>query len=258
MSALAFGVAVAKLAGWRAATLSFVSPAAVKGLIFGQAAMLLGGTVLWALLLPPLFGGVVLGIILAIKPQMLLFAPLAFLIRRDWHVLAGMAMGSAAILLASLIAFGPGLWFEWLQALPAFRETLIRDGVLARVVTPAGQAEFAGYASWPFIVAGLMLGAAAVFAAARRVEGAALVALIVTASLIASPYAHVHDTIAIIPACIILIVRGPWWAAALAALVFLGAHGLTMIAMMLGLIALVVIRLAQKDEQTPLDIPTKL
>ncbi len=238
VSALVFSLAVARLAEWRIAALSFLSPAAIKGIILGQSAMLLGGATFGSLLLPPLAGGIVLGIVLAIKPQILLFAPLAFLVRREWRLLAGIAIGGLGLVAASLIAFGPGLWAEWLQALPEFRATLLRDGVLDRVVTPAGRAEHAGLPSWPFILTGLALGAAAVVSAARKLEGAQLITLIVAASLVASPYAHVHDTIALIPACLILVMRGPWWAAALAALIFVGAPGLTMLAMMLGLVAL--------------------
>ncbi len=238
ISALLFGLCVARLASGRVAALTFLSPAAVKGIILGQSAMLLGGALFWALLMPPMLGGALLGAVLVVKPQILLFAPLAFLVRRDWKVLTGMAAGSAAMLAASLVAFGPQLWADWLQALPAFRDTLVQDGVLDRVVTPAGRAEHVGLPSWPFILTGLALGAAAVVSAARKLEGAQLIALIVSASLVASPYAHVHDTIALVPACLILVMRGPWWAAVLAALVFIGAPGLTMLAMMLGLVAL--------------------
>jgi hypothetical protein len=231
-SALFFAIVVAKLAGWRIAALSFLSPAAIKGLILGQSAMLLAGAAFAALLLPQFAGGLILGMLLVIKPQLFLLAPLAFVVRREWRVLSGMAVGGLALVVASIAMFGFDLWADWLAALPSFRETLIRDGVLDRVVTPAGRAEFAGLPAWPFLLAGFAIGGAAIYAAAAQLKGAQLAALIVAASLVASPYAHVHDTIALIPAALILIMHGPWWAAVASAVIFSGAPGLTMVALM--------------------------
>ena len=241
ISAILFAWGVAKLEGRGAALVPFFSPAAVKGLILGQSAMLLGAALFWSLLLPPVTGGLLLGAVLAIKPQLLLFAPLAFLVRREWKIVGGMAIGSIGLVLASLIVFGPGLWATWAGALPAFKETLVVDGVLDRVVTPAGRAEWVGMPAWPFILIGLGLGTAAIFSFARKLEGAPLVALIVTASLVASPYAHVHDTLPLVPACVILMFRGPWWAAVLAGVAFVGVAGLTMMSMLTGLLGLLVL-----------------
>lgn len=247
-SALVFAVAVAKLLGWKIASLSFLGPAAVKGMILGQVAMLLAGAAFFTTLMPPLAGGVVLGMLLVTKPQLFLFAPLAFLVRRDWRTLIGMGLGAAVLVLASLAFFGTGYWADWLSALPAFRETLIQDGVLDRVVTPAGRAEFAGLPAWPFLLAGLFLGGAAIYSAAARLEGVQLIALVVASSLVAAPYAHVHDTIALIPAMLLLILRGPWWAAVAAAIIFSGAPGLTMIALMAGLAGIVLASLKDRGK----------
>ena len=142
------------------------------------------------MLLPPFAGGALLGVLLAIKPQLFLFAPLAVLVRRDWQALMGMASGSALIIVASLVLLGPGIWMDWLAALPAFHDTLVRDAVLSRVVTPAGQAEALGYPLLPFLLTGAIVGGSAVAYAARKLDGAELIALIVASSIVASPYAH--------------------------------------------------------------------
>lgn len=238
LSAVAFGLAVAWLAGWKIAALSFFSPAAVKGLILGQSAMLIGAAIFFSLALPPLAAGILLGALMTLKPQLLLLAPLAFAVRGEWKVLLGMAVGGAAMLLAAVAAFGIEPWIDWVHSLAPYQSVLLGDGLLDRMITPAARAQFVGLPQWPFILSGFMLGGAAIVAAARKLEGAGLIALIVAASLLTAPYAHVHDTIALIPACVILILRGPWWAALLAAVAFSGAPGLTMLAMMIGLIAL--------------------
>lgn len=247
-SAAIFAFAVAKVAGLRIAALSFLSPAAVKGLVLGQFALLLAGCAFATLLLPPLAGGLLWGVLLAVKPQLFLFAPLAFLVRRDWKTLFGMGLGVVAVIGASLLMFGPRLWLDWISALPSFHRTLVEDGVLGRVVTPAGQAEFLGYPSLPFLLAGILVGGAAVAYAAPRLQGAKLIALIVAASVVGSPYAHVHDTVALIPAMLLLIMHGPWAAAIAAAVVFAGPPGLTMIAMLLGLTGVILHSILARPE----------
>jgi hypothetical protein len=235
VSVALFVVAVAAVAGRGIALLSLLSNAALKGLILGQSAMLLGGAMLLAVAMPPLAAGMLFGAVLVIKPQVALLAPLAYLVRRDWRVLQGMAAAASAMLLASLLLVGWPGWAAWLDALPQFRAILIQDGVLDRVITSAGRAEHVGLPPWPFVLAGLAIGSAATIKLAARAEGPALVALIVAASLVAAPYAHVHDTVALMPFCLLVIRRGPWWAVALAAIIFVGPPGLTMLSLMLGL-----------------------
>ena len=142
---------------------------------------------------------------------------------------------AAAILVTAIDAT---LWQDWINSLPAVRETMT-SGKASSMITPAGRAEYYGLPQLRVLVAGLALGGAAIVFAARRVEKEMLAALIAAASLAASPYAHVHDTIALVPVCALLILRGQWWAAVPAALMFVGWPDLVTLSLLAGLVMLV-------------------
>lgn len=236
LSALAFAISIIMVSGKKIATLSLLSPAAIKGLVQGQSAMLLGAILFFGLRISPLLGGGLWGVAASVKPQLMLFAPLALLVRRSWLMLAGMAIGSALMVLASLIFLDPSLWLRWVEAMGDFNG-IIRDGAMTKVVTPAGVAAVAGFPMLPFLIAGLVLGFAAVTFTAPKAEGVHLVALVTAASLVASPYAHSYDTIALIPACVALLLQGRWIYAAPAGIIFMGQSSSTMVAMVFILVA---------------------
>ena len=91
----------------------------------------------------------------------------------------------------------------------AFRHTLFRINAIGQVITPYGVADNLGLNPVPFLVVSAALAVAALIVTAKRVEGIYLVAAIVGASILASPYALRHDTIALVPACIAFILTRP-------------------------------------------------
>jgi hypothetical protein len=236
LSAALFGFAVAKTCGAKVSALSFISPAATKGITLGQSAMLFGGAMFAALQLRPVARGAVFGSIAAIKPQLVLLAPIVFLVRREWTALAGLACALAVTVLASIIAFGTDIWMQWLRALPHFHDLVVRHNVHAMAISPAARAEYLGYPVLPVLLFGAAIGLAAIFAMAKRLEGEMLIALIVATSLVASPYAHTHDTIALIPACIALLLKGNWPMAVVAALVLTGLPAFTPVGLLAALL----------------------
>lgn len=238
ISAAFFFWSVARVSGWSTALASFASQAAIKGLTLGQIPMLLTSGLFIGLTLPPLWGGALWGAVAAVKPQLMLFAPLALLVRRDYGMLCGMALGGLVAGLLSLTLFGPGIWAEWISAMDWY-STRLDAGVAIKSVTPAGIAAVSGYSALPAAFAGLFLGAGAVIVAARRVEKELLIGLIVAAGLAASPYAHIHDAIALIPACVALMLRGRLVLAIPAALVFFGTPLLTSLGLLWALVAIV-------------------
>jgi hypothetical protein len=245
ISGLIFAISVALVAGKRTAALAFLSPAVLKGLVQGQTSLLLGGLLFLGLRPSSLIGGSLWGVAAAIKPQLLLFAPVALVARREWKVLAGMALGATAVVLISLIILDPSLWLRWPQALMNFGN-MIDHGAMTKVISPAGQAAEAGLPTIPFVIAGLGLGAAAVALAAPRIEGAQLVALITASSIVASPYAHPYDTTAIIPACIALLLNGRWIYAIPAGFIFMGTQRMTTAGLVFILIVVLVESILQR------------
>lgn len=209
LSAGLFAIAVTKNAGWRVALLSFLSAAALQGLALGQTPMILSAALLLAITAPGFACGVIFGMVGAIKPQLMMLAPLAFLVRKDWGALAGMAAGLLVSVAVELALYGPQLWLDWLNSIPNFRQSLFRTDVMDKVITPYGVADHLGVSPIPFLAVSAALATAAVIVSARRVEGIYLVAVIVGASILASPYALRHDTIALIPAAIVFILAQP-------------------------------------------------
>lgn len=209
LSAALFGIAVTRLAGWRVALLSFLSAGSLQGLALGQTPMILSAALLLAVTWPGLACGLIFGTVASIKPQLLLLAPLAFLVRKDWRALAGMAVGLFGCVFVALALYGFQPWIEWFNALPAFREALFRIRAIEQVITPYGMADRLGLNPVPLLALSAALAVAAIVVSAKRVEGIYLVAAIVGASIVASPYALRHDTIALVPASIVFILAHP-------------------------------------------------
>lgn len=239
VSVVLFAVAVTGLGGWKLAIASLITPASIRGLMLGQSAMLLGAGLLAAVQLPSLAMGIVFGLIGAVKPQLVLFAPLAFILRRDWKALCGMFGAGSGLVMASTLIFDPTLWTDWMRSLPAFHNTVMNGTTLGYLITPAGKVEALGYSPLPVLVLAFALGAWAVIVTARKVEREMLVGLIVLSSLVASPYGHVHDTVAVIPACIVLLFRGYWFIAVPAALILTGSLALLPVGLVLLVAALI-------------------
>ena len=209
LSSSLFAIAVTRLTGWRVAALSVLSAGALQGLALGQTPMILSAALLFAIATPGLACGAIFGVAAAIKPQLLVLAPLAFLVRKDWRTLSGMAAGLFVCVIVELVLYGPQLWFDWLNSMTAFREALYRIGAISQVITPYGVADRLGLNPLPFLVVSAALAVAAIVVSAKRFEGVYLVAAIVGASILASPYALRHDTIALVPACIACILAHP-------------------------------------------------
>ena len=209
LSSSLFTIAVTRLEGWRVAVLSLLSAGALQGLALGQTPMILSAALLFAIATPGVACGVIFGVVAAIKPQLLVLAPLAFFVRKDWRTLSGMAVGITVCVLVELVLYGPQLWLDWLNSMTAFREALYRIGAISQVITPYGMVDRLGLNPLPFLGVSAALAVAAIVVSAKRVEGIYLIAMIVGASLLASPYALRHDTIALVPACIAFILAHP-------------------------------------------------
>lgn len=222
-SAGAFYLAASRLTDRRTALLSLLSVSAVQNLILGQTAMLLGAAILFAFTIPAFSGGLILGIVAVTKPQLLVMAPLVLLVRRDWPMLQGAALGSIGAILTSLAIFGVQPWTDWINGMSRFHQALIDMDVLLSAITPAAKAERLGIDPMPILALGMFLAITTVILLARRLEGVGLVALVVGTSTLAVPYALPHDIVALVPACITYIIAKPGFKALPAMLVFGGA-----------------------------------
>jgi hypothetical protein len=183
--------------------------AALNGqMILLVAAFAIGGLVV----LPrsPVIAGVLLGVAAAIKPQLLVFAPLAMLAGRQYRALGAATLAGLAMVLVSL-AFGLGRWTEWIAAVGRFRATVETLDILYRNVTPTGILWFWGLTGAGQLVAnGLfaIAGAVGVWTIFRGNHPLSirLVAL-AGGGLFAAPYAMNYDLALLVPAAVAFIVE---------------------------------------------------
>lgn len=182
-----------------------VFPVAWLVAICGQLAFLIGGLTAVALTLRnrPILAGCLLGLAAAIKPQMLLFAPIALVARGAWASLLSAGATGLALCLAAAVIWGPGMWLDWLAALPRFHELVVTDPGLVRIsTTPHALLLRLGVVDlWPWLVAALAVGlAGAVWIVFRR-ESAPADQLIVlfAGALLVAPYAMHYEACLLLP-----------------------------------------------------------
>lgn len=171
--------------------------------VAGQATFLIGGLVLAALTLRrrPLVAGALLGAAAAVKPQLLIFAPLALVATRDWRALAAAGATGLGACALSAGVWGTDLWTSWLQALPRFQaEVFAQPRLTADAITPYAMLAHAGaQGGWAFLLA--PVAASLVWITFRRTEAAAdrSIALF-AAALAVSPYAMNYEAALFAPA----------------------------------------------------------
>lgn len=192
----------------KAIALAVVSPPMVRGLLTGQVCALVAAIMIWACATPrrgP--AGVAFGIIASIKPQLVLMAPLMFVLSRDWRAFRSAAATSAGIVILALLMFGADRWPEWLSSMDHFHRAVTDTAVVKIGITPAMLAERFGYSPLPFMLLGTLAGAFTVYLCrnAGPLEKAAGIAL---GSLMAAPYALIYDLAPVVPLLALAVVRG--------------------------------------------------
>jgi hypothetical protein len=208
-----FLVAGRKLVGERPAralAMMALAPPVVLALLVGQTGLMIGGLAILAVawLQPrPRLAGAALALAAAIKPQLLVLAPVALLACGAGEALVAMACAGVALIGLSLICFGPGLWRDWLAALPSF-EAEIRavPKMAAGVITPNGLAQDLGLgpALTTAIRAAADLGGLALvwFGFRRNGDVALRAAALLCGGLLIAPYAMHYDACLLAPVAV--------------------------------------------------------
>lgn len=160
--------------------------------------------------------GVVLGLVVALKPSL---APVLLwpLVRRRWRaVVAAVAAGLAATLIGAMVV-GFGATLDWLRLLSgssasAYWDNASLPSAASRLFTDNPYGRHVASLPWMVPVA-YGLGIAAIAVTAWRVRGGAEVGLwaLVAASLLASPIAWHNYLVLLGPGIVLLLARG--WAA---------------------------------------------
>jgi hypothetical protein len=198
--------------------LLMAAPAAATNVGLGQngaftAALLMGGLALWRS--RPIVAGLVLGL-LVFKPQIAVLLPVAVLAEGRWRTLWAAAASASALLLLSLLVFGPGAWAGFfgptLQAQQAmlsvgrgpFQLMMPSPFMAARVL--GAPANWAMAAQAPFSLLAVWL----VWRAWRSDADLVLkAAVLMTATFIATPQGFNYDLIPASAGALVLLRRDP-------------------------------------------------
>lgn len=208
ISIAAFVLAVRRYLPPLAILLCLISPALFSGLLTGQVSLLLTAVLITACATPNrVVAGVLFGLVASIKPQLVIMAPLFFLVTRDWRAFWAAAATFAGLLLLSLLLFGIDIWRDWVASLPAFREAIAGSNLIKKGVTPGIVVERFGGPREVGMLVGAAVGVALIVAGHRKtaIEQAALIG---TASLLAAPYALPYDLAVFMPLIALALLRG--------------------------------------------------
>jgi len=200
---------------WTCAAVVASAPTVVWAAVSGQGRFLIGALVIAALagLGPrPWLAGALLGVAAAIKPSLLVMAPVALVAAGQWRAMGGAVVAGVAMFAAALAAFGVGPWLDWARALPRFVDQMNADpGFADGVITPSGLAVRLGATGLGLtLVRGVsLLGALAVVLLTFRRSGdlALRLSALVGGGLLATPYAMNYDAALLVPAAAALLAR---------------------------------------------------
>jgi hypothetical protein len=164
--------------------------------------LLLIGAALWC---PPIPAGVLLGMLVAFKPNMVLVAILLSI--RDWRRIVGGAIGGAIAIVAAAINYGSfNVWLQWIGAANQFWHRLqTRE---ERNVAPA-LSLFQQYGTWvSYAIAGLLL-AIVCYAIwkSKHSDNILIAGLAILIYLISAPVVWLHYMVLVLPLAIALLRR---------------------------------------------------
>jgi arabinofuranan 3-O-arabinosyltransferase len=191
------------LPGRDALLLALAAPAVFVNAYGGQngtwSAALFGGG-LCLISRHPFVAGILFGL-MVYKPQLALLIPVALLAGRQWWTIAGAAVSAGTLVLASVLAFGPELWRDYLQFGTLVRQTVLEQGASGwhRLVSVFALARLLGAdVQLAYVVqAGAALIAAVVVALAwlRDVPASIRYASLVLGTCLATPYVQDYDLV---------------------------------------------------------------
>lgn len=183
-------------AGWLPAAFAPVfATAAIGQNGFVTASICIGGLCL--LRSRPFAAGLLLGC-LAIKPQLGILLPVAFLASGQWRAIAGAALSSVGVFLLGLAVFGVATTEAWIAQMPLYgeiaRDGLVGWGKLASVYAALRQAGLSSEVALALHCAVALAAAVSVWIVWRSAAPhMAKVAVLAAATMLISPYLFIYD-----------------------------------------------------------------
>ncbi len=197
---------------WVETAIIALSPAALSSVYFGQTGNLAAGLLLLALAAPR--GGPLAAGLLTVKPQAGFMLPVLWLVERRFVAIAIAGAVAIGLGVGALLAFGPGVWRDYLGPTLGLLNTLEREGeggflamipsVFIGVRNVAGDATVATYVH---AAAAIGAGVFGIWAMLRADDGRARWAIAIAAMAVITPYIHIYDLAPILAAALIVFTR---------------------------------------------------
>jgi len=189
-----------------------LSPAASTNVLAGSNAVLVTGLIVAGVALletKPLFAGALLGVVI-FKPQFFVLLPLALLAAKDKRALAGMAACAAVLFMTSVVLFGPGLWLDWINVYLHPQQVAGVNGTEWGHRWDDSVSTCVALLGAPAWLANVAQGLAAVAAVAAvwqafRVGHPQRLAILLCASLLASPHVSNYDLLFLAVAAVLYV-----------------------------------------------------
>lgn len=224
---------------------ALIAPQMILALTLGQTtlwigALLIGGVIL----LPdrPVLAGALFGVAAAIKPQFAIMIPVAVIAGKHWRAISGGFAGLGAMVLASL-PFGLFLWPDWLRMLGEHPAIVSAYGLDILGASPMLALKVLGlpralHALFVMLAIGMTWRAFQADDLKRRVL------ILLTATLIASPYSIRYELAMLTPS----LVETLWSATARGLLIALPLYCLNVLTIVPAMVASAIVSLLAKRE----------
>jgi hypothetical protein len=196
------------------------NPIILVDAMIGQTGLLTAGLIICGLILlpaSPFAGGALLGLMI-MKPQLAVMLPVALLAARQWRAIAGALLSSIAALLFAFLLFGPGVYegfFHMLGRYAGYLQQARWNWI--ELASPFAFARYFGVGSGAALSLQVLTGAVAAamtwLAWSRNWEEK--VAILASATLLASPYLFTYDAVLLVVPAAQLIARQQFWSAGL-------------------------------------------
>lgn len=188
------------------AQLAFIclAPAVVLNIYYGQNGLITASLLICGLSLMdrrPLLAGVAIGL-LTIKPQLGLLLPLMLVMTGRWRVIAAATATALVLFAATAAVYGLEVWTDYFTVAVPVQTAIMEtgEGIMgAMMPTPFQNLRLIGQPLWVCWAAQAVVSLAAVAAViwtfAKRRDPALSMAVLVTATFLATPYAFNYDMV---------------------------------------------------------------
>jgi len=130
----------------------------------GQATLLMGALVIGGLTFQrtrPIVAGILYGIAVGIKPQLVVLVPIALLAERRWITLVVSALVATAVAATSAAMLGVSAWLDWFSVMREFQSSVLSDpDILRGDIAPFALIRQTGHdavLAWAFVPIGIAL-----------------------------------------------------------------------------------------------------